>query len=145
MSGAFSVPLTVAAIYFRNAPLKLLFAFLAAQGVVGACYQVWRDSVSTLQAAIATRDSEIERLKHRPYDEEHRRLAESRVNALTDAGKDLVYFLLHQGEMESEELKRRCQQPVYFDDALQRARGQGLVRDTPKTDCRPSRRTVFLE
>jgi hypothetical protein len=59
MSGAASVPLAALAIYFNNAPLKVLFACLAAFGVVVACYQVWRDSVSDLQAIIAERDAEI--------------------------------------------------------------------------------------
>jgi len=127
MSGAASVPLACLAIYFPNAPLKFLFACLAAVGVLGACYQVWRDSVSTLQATIKTQDSEIEKLKHRPYDEEHLRLAERKVNALTDPGKDLVYFLLHHGEMESNELQRHCQNPASYDEAVQRARNESLV------------------
>jgi hypothetical protein len=132
MSGAFSVPLTFAAIYLQKAPLKLGFACLAALGVVGACYQVWRDSVIALQAEIATRDGEIERLKHRPYDDEHRRLAERKVNALTDAGKDLVYFLLHHGEIESNELERHCQNPTYYNEAIQRPREGGLVIATAR-------------
>jgi hypothetical protein len=62
MSGGASVPLAALAIYFNNAPLKGLFACLAAFGVIGACYQVWRDSVSTLLATIAARDTEAQRL-----------------------------------------------------------------------------------
>jgi len=62
MSGAASVPLAACAIYFQNAPLKGLFACLAAFGVIGACYQVWRDSVSALLATIAARDAEAQRL-----------------------------------------------------------------------------------
>jgi cytidylate kinase len=91
MSGAASVPLAVCAIYFPNAPLKVLFCFLAAFSVVWACYRVWRDSVRTLLTSIETRDAEIEKLNHklnhRDYDEEHRRLAELKVNALTEAAK----------------------------------------------------------
>lgn len=63
MSGAASVPLAFAAIYLPNPPLKLLFGCLAAFCVIGACYRVWRDSVSRLQATIEARDSEIERAK----------------------------------------------------------------------------------
>ena len=55
MSGGASVPLTAAAIYFSGAPLKFLFAFLAASCLLAACYQVWRDSVGELQAKIAGR------------------------------------------------------------------------------------------
>ncbi len=127
MSGAASVPLACLAIYFPNAPLKLLFACLAALGVIGACYQVWRDSVSTLQVTIKAQDAEIEKLKHRPYDAEHRRLAERKVNALTDPGKDLVHFLLHHGQMESSELQRHCQNPALYDEAVQRPRNEKLV------------------
>jgi hypothetical protein len=50
-----------------------------------------------LQATIADKDAEIERLKYRDYDVEHLRLAEGKVNALSDESKDLVYFLLHHG------------------------------------------------
>jgi hypothetical protein len=128
MSGAFSVPLTFASIYFNNAPLKFMFAALAVLGVVGACYQVWRDSVSTLRGTIADRDAEIERLKHRPsYDGEHLRLAQLKVDALTDAGKDLVCFLLHNGPTEVDELQKRCQNPAYFSEAAERTRQQKLV------------------
>ena len=132
MSGAASVPVACLAIYLHNAPLKLLFACVAALGVIGACYQVWRDSVSTLQATIKAQDSEIENLKHRSYDEEHLRLAERKVNALTDPGKDLVYFLLHHGEMESNELQRRCQNPASYDEAVQRARDERLMVGIPR-------------
>ena len=62
MSGGFSVPLTAAAIFWPNAPLRLLFACLAAIAVVTACYFVWRDSVTEAQAKIAVRDAEIKRL-----------------------------------------------------------------------------------
>jgi hypothetical protein len=79
---------------------------------------------------IAVRDTEIENLKHRPYDEEHRRLAERKVNALPDESKDLVHFLLHYGETEAEELLKHCQNPTYCNSAVQRARLDGLVVDT---------------
>jgi len=62
MSGGASVPLAALAIYFHNAPLKILFACLTAFGVVGACYQVWRESVSALLATIAARNAEAQRL-----------------------------------------------------------------------------------
>jgi hypothetical protein len=129
MSGAASVPLVFCAIYFPNVPLKVLFIVLAVFSVVGACYQVWRDSVSKLQAAVAARDAEIERLKHRDYDEEHKRLAESKVNVLSEMSKDLVCFLLHYGENEADELRKRCRHEPEFNDAVQRAREAGLVVD----------------
>jgi hypothetical protein len=139
MSGGASVPLAALAIYFHNAPLKILFACLTAFAVVGACYQVWLDSVSALQKTIGERDNEIakrsaeiEKLKHRDYDEEHRRLAERKVNALSEESKDLVYFLLHHGEMEADELKRHCQNPAYYDSAVQRASLERLVLGTQR-------------
>jgi hypothetical protein len=141
MSGGASVPLAFLAIYFENAPLKGLFACLTAFGVLGACYQVWRDSVSSLQKTVAERDAEtakrdieigkldaeIEKLKHRPYDEEHRRLAESKVGGLSEVNKDLVCFLLHYGQTEANELLTRCKVPQEFN--VQRARDAGLVVD----------------
>jgi len=126
------VPLAICAIYFPNAPLKVLFTCLAAFSVVGACYQVSRETVAERDAEFEKRNAEIEALKHRPYDEEHRRLAERKVNALTESGKDLVYFLLHHGEFEAEDLRRRCQNPAYFDEAIQRARDERLVIATLK-------------
>jgi hypothetical protein len=86
--------------------------------------------VSALNATIAARDAEIERLRHRPYDEEHRRLAELKVNALTEASKDLVYFLLHQGITEADELEKRCQHSPEYNNSLQHARREGLIVDT---------------
>ena len=127
MSGAASVPLTFFATYFPHAPLKILFACLAAFSVARACFLVWRDSMSELQATITARDAEIAKLKHRDYDDEHFRLAERKFNALTDPGKDLVHFLLHRGETEGSELEKRCQQPAYYNEAVQRARIEGLV------------------
>jgi hypothetical protein len=62
MSGGASVPLAALAIYFHNAPLKILFGCLTAFGVVGACYKVWRDSEGALLAIIATRNAEAQRL-----------------------------------------------------------------------------------
>lgn len=123
MSGGASVPLAALAIYFHNAPLKILFACLTAFGVVGACYQVWRDSVRGLQATIETREAEIEKLKHRPYDEEHRRLVESKISGLSEMSKDLIFFLLHYGETENSDLWKRCRHTPELNDAVQRAQG----------------------
>ena len=44
--------------------------------------------------------------KLRHYNEEHRRLAQQKVNALSEAGKDLVYFLLHHGKTEAASTQR---------------------------------------
>jgi hypothetical protein len=63
MSGAASVPLTIAAIFFPHPPLKFLFAVLAAYGVVQACYLVWRDSLREAQGTIAKQKKEIEQLR----------------------------------------------------------------------------------
>ena len=130
MSGGASVPLAALAIYFNNAPLKALFACLAAFGVVAACYQVWVDTVSGLQKTIAEGDTEIKRLKQRAYDEEHRRLAEGKVENLSEVSKDLVWYLLHYGETETTELWKKCRHTPEFNDATQRARDAGLVLDS---------------
>lgn len=138
--GVLSIPLTICAIYFPNVSLKILFAALAALSVVWACYRVWCESVDALratirtrdiemQATIATRDAEIEKLKHRPYDEEHRRLAENKVGGLSEVSKDLVSFLLHYGETEANELLKKCRHEPEFNNAVQRARIEGLVQD----------------
>src|ERR1700719_5146651 len=103
MSGGASVPLTAAAIYFRSAPLRVLFVLLAASCLLFACYEVWRDSVVELRANIAQQNSEIERLQHRDYDKEHQRLAEQKLAQLQDYSLDLIHFLLHHGKTEAED------------------------------------------
>lgn len=65
----------------------------------------------------------------RDYDEEHRRLAQEKLARLTEEATDAVYFLLHHGEMEHEQLRRHCSQDPIFNDAIQRARGEGLLVD----------------
>ena len=127
LAGGFSVLATACSVYFPTVPLKALCAFLAAIGLVWACYRVWRDSLIAAQATIHERDLQIEKLKHRSYDVEHLRIAQSKVNALTDGSRDLVYFLLHNGETEGEDLQRCCQNPTYFDEALQRPRNEKLI------------------
>ena len=109
-----------------------MFASSAVCSLVWAFYRVWRDSLLVAQETITCRDVEIEKLKHRPYDAEHRELAQRKVDALTDSGKDLVRFLLHNGEIETDELKKRCQNPAYFDEALQRTRTEMLIVADPR-------------
>ncbi len=130
MSGGASVPLAAFAIYLSKPPLKLLFAVLAVGCLVYSCFRVWHDSVNELMETISGQSAEIERLKHRDYDEEHRRLAERKLGALSELGKDLIWFLLHHDRTESDELRRRCQHEPEFNDAIQRAREQDLVRPT---------------
>jgi hypothetical protein len=122
ISGRLSLPLQSTASYLRSvAHVKGL-----AGGVPEAAA---RDSASALQKTIAERDTEIEKLKHRPYDEEHRRLAEGKVNGLREISKDLVWYLLHYGETETNDLMRRCKHAPEYLDAVQRARETGLVLD----------------
>lgn len=83
--------------------------------------------------------------KHRDYDEEHRRLAGRAVNSLSEASKDLVYFLLHRGKTEAEELRRHCQHTPEYDDAVQRARQAGLVVDSQTANPGRSSVTYFWE
>jgi hypothetical protein len=65
----------------------------------------------------------------RDYDEEHRRLAQEKLSRLNEEATDAVYFLLHHGEMELEELRKHCWQDPIFNDAVQRARREGLLID----------------
>jgi hypothetical protein len=65
----------------------------------------------------------------RDYDEEHRRLAQEKLGRLTEEATDAVYFLLHHGEMEHEQLRKHCWHDPIFNDAIQRARGEGLLLD----------------
>jgi hypothetical protein len=69
MSGALSVPLIFAAIYFQGAPLKLMFACVAVLALVQGCFVVWRDSMNTALRTIAAQNAEIEKLSHRDYDD----------------------------------------------------------------------------
>lgn len=89
---------------------------------LGSLLPSWRD-LAQLETAKSAKDLP----EHRPYDEEHRRLAERKVNNLPEASKDLVYFLLHHGKTEAEELRRHCIHDPDFNDAVQRAREAGLV------------------
>jgi len=90
--------------------------------------------IATVRSA---KDKEIESLKNerdllkqRPYDEEHRQLAEGKVNKLSEVSKDLVCYLLHYGETEADDLQKRCKHSPEYNDAVQRARDAGLVIDT---------------
>ena len=90
---------------------------------------------------IASLKAERDLLKHRPYDEEHLRLAEGKVNKLSEVSLDLVWYLLHYGKTEAIELRKHCKHEPEFDDAVQRARDAGLVKDSYTGDMyRPSAR-----
>jgi hypothetical protein len=132
LTGIFSIPATVCSIYFPAAPLKFIFAILVVCSIVWACFQVWRESLMAAQASVAALRDANEKLKERPYDVEHRRLAENKVDTLSEVSKDLVWFLLHHGETEGEELLKRCLQSPEYNDAVQRAREAGFVLDTQK-------------
>ena len=127
LTSIFSIPATVCSIYFPTAPLKFIFAILVVCSIVWACFQVWRDSLLSAQKIIDGRDVEIKTLKHRDYDVQHLESTKRKVNALTDGGKDLVHFLLHNGEIETEDLRKRCQNPTYFDEALARPQNELLI------------------
>jgi predicted nucleotide-binding protein len=103
---------------------------------------------SELEAISLTKDKEIESLKaevdslkHLSYDEEHRRLAEGKVNKLPEESKDLVWFLLHHGKQELEDLRKHCTHDPLFNDAVQRAREAGLVIGTQEGN--PARASVL--
>ena len=133
MSGGASVPLTAAAIYFSSSPLKAGFAVLAVVSLLTACYRVWLDSVTELQRKVVELDSEIEKLKRGDYAEEHKRLAEQKLRHLEEGSLDLLYFLLHHGKTESEELRKHCLHDPIFNESVQRACEQDLVKGSTAT------------
>lgn len=95
-----------------------------------AQYRAYRGLSVQKENDIERLKRELDAAKRRPYDEEHRRLAEQKVGALSEAGKDLIYFLLHTGRTESEELRRHCLHDPEFNGAVQGARSLGLVLGT---------------
>ena len=56
------------------------------------------------KAEIARLNSETERLKVRPYDEAHRRLAQEKITVLGPNEKDLLRYLLNFGCVEQGRL-----------------------------------------
>jgi hypothetical protein len=114
-----------------------------------ASYRVWRNErrfayaqvrdagfakEREIEALRLAKDQEIESLKverdalkNRPYDDDHKRLAEDKVNKLSEASKDLVHFLLHHGKTEGADLEQHCLHMPQFNEAVQRARGEALV------------------
>lgn len=86
--------------------------------------------------------AETAALKHRPYDAEHLRLAEGKLNKLSEMSKDLLWYLLHYGKTEADELQnQRCRHSPEFNEAVQRARDAGLVKNSYTGDMyRPSAR-----
>lgn len=162
MSGPLSVPFAALALWVSNGRLKALWGCLAVLSAGFASYRVWRAErrygTAELRAVRSAADREIENLKSttnkeienlkaerdaaklRPYDEEHRRLAEAKVSKLPEESKDLVWFLLHHGKQESEELRKHCTHDPLFHAAVQRAREAGLVLDTQENPGRPNAR-----
>jgi len=120
MSGLASIILTVVVTFRPTVSQKPLLICLAAIGILYACYQVWRDSMDT---ALRT----IETLSYRPYDEAHKKLAEMKLEELSEECKDAVNFLLHHGETEGDELVKHCKRTpgCYID--IQRARENRLL------------------
>jgi hypothetical protein len=151
MSGSLSVPFAALALWVSSRSQKILWGCLAVICGVYGSYRVWRNerksASAQLEALGLARDQEIESLrlakdeeieslkverdalKQRPYDAEHKHLAESKVNKLSEVSRDLVSYLLHYGETESNELLRRCKHQPEFNDAVQRAREASLVLD----------------
>lgn len=72
----------------------------------------------------------LERPQHNEFDLEHRRLAEEKIGKLSQAGKNLVRYLMHHGKTEATELAKQCQPSDQFGEGIQQARGLGLVKDS---------------
>ena len=68
-------------------------------------------------------------LQQGPFDVGHRRLAKEKVGRLSETSKNLVICLLHHGKTEATELMKKCQPQEQFNEAIQQARGEGLVKD----------------
>ena len=64
------------------------------------------------------------------FDTEHSRLAKEKLGRLSETSKNLVTYLLHHGKTEATELMKKCQPQEQFNDAIQQARGEGLVKDS---------------
>jgi len=102
----------------------------AVLGLIVAQFLAYRDLRRAKDEDHAHLQREVERLKVRPYDAEHRKLAEAKVEALSASGRDLLRFLLHRGRTENGQLRLSCQDHhSVFEEALSRARGSGLIME----------------
>jgi hypothetical protein len=70
---------------------------------------------------------------------EHSRLAKEKLERLSETSKNLVVYLLHHGKTEATELMKKCRPQEQFNEAIQQARGEGLVKDSVSGNpARPS-------
>jgi hypothetical protein len=73
------------------------------------------------------------------FDTEHRRLAKEKLGRLSEMSKNMVIYLLHHDKTEATELMKRCQLQEQFNEAIQQARGEGLMKDSVSGNpARPS-------
>jgi hypothetical protein len=73
------------------------------------------------------------------FDSEHRRLAKEKLGKLSETSKSLVIYLLHHGKTEATDLMKKCRPQEQFNEAIQQARGEGLVKDSVSGNpARPS-------
>jgi hypothetical protein len=73
------------------------------------------------------------------FDSEHSRLAKEKLGRLSETSKNLVIYLLHHGKTEATELMKKCRPQEQFNEAIQQARGEGLVKDSVSGNpARPS-------
>ncbi len=68
--------------------------------------------------------------QHGPFDVEHDRLAKEKLARLSETSSKLVLHLLHYGKTEATELMNKCQPKEQFNEAIQQARREGLVKDS---------------
>lgn len=64
------------------------------------------------------------------FEIEHTGLAKEKLSRLSETSKNLLIYLLHHGKTEATELMKKCQPQDQFNDAIQQARGEGLVKDS---------------
>ena len=66
-------------------------------------------------------------------------MAKEKLGRLSEASKNLVIYLLHHGKTEATELMTKCRPQEQFNEAIQQARGEGLVKDSVSGNpARPS-------
>ena len=66
-------------------------------------------------------------------------MAKEKLERLSETSKNLVVYLLHHGKTEATELVKKCRPQEQFNEAIQQARGEGLVKDSVSGNpARPS-------
>ena len=115
----------------------------AVLGLFIAQFLAYRELVSASEKEKSTLRQEIARLVVKPYDEQHRKIAEQKLGALDGSSRALVVFLLHRGPTKMDTLRQRCQDAeCIFSDGLGRAEREDLIERSEQQ--RPGRAGIDL-